>query len=171
MCQDASFYIEKIIVPIIVAAVTYWLFKKNDENIRRRQYSTLGVAIMESLLEEVNNGIVIMNERKYIPLPVKSWDGMKTVSDEVLLRIIAVSKKINPVGFPVRDIRIHCKNYFEHMSINWALAVTPISLATDDQLNEMIVEEHYLEAAEKVKAMLIQCKELLENNSKRIFPK
>jgi len=106
MCLDATLIartaIEKFFVPIAVAAVTYWLVKKHDENVKRRQYSTLGVAIMESLLEEVNNGISIMNNRQLAPLPVRSWDGVRTVSDDVLLRIIAVSKNVRPVRFPPR---------------------------------------------------------------------
>ncbi|MBU2772376.1 hypothetical protein HMI48_00055 [Acidithiobacillus ferrooxidans] len=49
---------------------------------------------MESLLEEVNHGITIMKNRQRTLLPVKSWYGVKTVSNDVLLRIIAVSMNI-----------------------------------------------------------------------------
>ncbi len=48
---------DKFILPFFVAVITYFLFKKYDDNVKRRQYSTLGVAIIESLLEEVNTGI------------------------------------------------------------------------------------------------------------------
>lgn len=157
--------IEKFLVPIVVATLTYWLFKKHDENIKRRQYSTLGVAIMESLLEEVNNGINIMRNQQQNPLPVKSWDGIKTVSDDVLLRIIAVSKDVQPVDFPPREIRIHCKNYFEHMSANW------ISAIHAGNIHALVGNGQYIQAAEGVKTMLIQCKELLENNAKKTFPR
>jgi hypothetical protein len=163
--------VEKFFIPIAVAAVTYWLFKKNDEYIKRRQYSTLGVAIMESFLEEVNNGIEIMRDQQAIPLPVKSWDGLKTISDDVLLRIIAVSKDIRPISFPPREIRIHCKNYFEHMSGNWANAVLSLLQNDQSQLTALVGNGNYVQAAENVKAMLIQCKELLEKNEKRLFSK
>lgn len=163
--------IEKILVPIIVAAITYFLFKMHDECIKRRQYSTLGVAIMESLLEEVINGINIMRNQQLNPLPVKSWDGVKTISDDILLRIIAVSKDVQPIDFPPREIRIHCKNYFEHMSDNWASAIINVSQNRQRQLQSFIDVSLYVQAAEGVKAMLIQCKELLENNSRKTLPK
>jgi hypothetical protein len=163
----AQTLIEKVLIPVAIAVITYLLFKKHDEYVRRRQYSTLGVAIMESLLEEVKTGISIMGNQRLTPLPVKSWDGVKTVSDDVLLRIIAVSEHIRPVGFPPREIRIHCKNYFEHMSTNWGSAITTGS----PQLSGLVGIGHYVEAAEKVKAMLMQCEDLLEENAKRTWPK
>ena len=163
--------IEKFLIPIAVAAVTYWLFKKNDEYIKKQQYSTLGVAIMESLLEEVNNGIEIMRNQQPIPLPVKSWDGIKTISDDVLLRIIAVSKDIRPTSFPPREIRIHCKNYFEHMSVNWAYALQSSMQNNQSQLIALADNGNYVQDAENVKAMLTQCKELLEKNAKKLFSK
>ncbi len=175
MCLDATLIartaIEKFFVPIAVAAVTYWLVKKHDENVKRRQYSTLGVAIMESLLEEVNNGISIMNNRQLAPLPVRSWDGVRTVSDDVLLRIIAVSKNVRPVRFPPREIRIHCKNYFEHMSANWTDAIKYAAHNDQSHMKALLGNGQYVQAAEGVRAMLAQCKELLEDNSKKVFPK
>lgn len=163
--------IEKFITPIAVAVLTYWLFKKNDEYIKRRQHSTLGVAIMESLLEEVNNGIAIMSNQQLTPLPVKSWDGVKTISDDVLLRIIAVSKNTKPDGFPPREIRIHCKNYFEHMSANWEVAIQYVIQGNRSQMEALLNEGQYLDAAEGVKKMLTQCKKLLEANAEKILSK
>lgn len=167
------FIVSKFVVPIGVAVVTYWLIKKNDDNINRRQYSTLGVAIMESLLEEVNNGIDIMRNRRLVPLPVRSWDGVKTVSDKVLLRIIAVSKGVSQSGFPPREIRIHCKNYFEHMSCNWSNAIQMTAAGGGNlPLDELFVQGQYMQAAEGVRDMLTLCKELLERNARRkFFPK
>ena len=170
MCRDSiMFIVQKFAIPIFVAVVTYWLIKKNDDNNNRRQYSTLGVAIMESLLEEVNNGIDIMRNRQLVPLPVRSWDGVKTVSDKVLLRIIAVSKGVSQDGFPPREIRIHCKNYFEHMSANWNDAIRIAAAGGGDLtfLNPLLVQGQYLQAAEGVRKMLTQCKELLEKNARR----
>ena len=175
MCQDTTLItqtlVEKFLVPITVAAITYWLFKKNDESIKRRQYSTLGVAIMESLLEEVNNGINIMSNRQLAPLPVRSWDGVRTVSDDVLLCIIAVSKGVRPVGFPPREIRIHCKNYFEHMSANWTAAIQHTTSNDQSHMEALIGNGQYVQAAERVRAMLTQCRQLLERNASKAFPK
>ena len=165
--MDTQTIIEKFIIPITIAVITYLLFKKHDEYIKRRQYSILGVAVMESLLEEVKNGIDIMNNLRSATLPVKSWDGTKTVSDDVLLRIIAVSEYIRPSGFPPREIRIHCKNYFEHMSTNWEGAVKQGRAA----MHNLVNNGQYVQAADGVKTMLIECKDLLEENSKRMFPK
>lgn len=169
MCQEVQPIIDKFIFPVTVAAITYWLFKKNDENIKRQQYSTLGVAIIESLLEEINTGIDIMKNRYASSLPVKSWNGGSSISDDVLLRIIAVTKNVKPVGFPPKEIRIHCKNYFDHMATSWNNAILSNNLAAAIQV--LLIQSNYIEAAEGVRTMLIQCKELLEYNEKRWFPK
>jgi hypothetical protein len=160
--------IEKFVIPIAVAVVTYWLFKKSDEYIKRREYSTLGLAVMETLLEEINNGITIMREHALLPVPVKSWDGVKTISDDVLLRIIAVTRDCHPITFPPREIRIHCKNYFEHMSLNWSVAIQREDLT---YMHALTTEYQYVQAAERVKVMLVQCKGLLEENVKKKFPR
>ena len=164
--MDALAFVEKFILPIAIAVITYLLFKKHDEYIQRRQYSILGIAVMESLLEEVKNGIDIMNNLQSAALPVKSWDGTRTVSDDVLLRIIAVSEYIRPAAFPPREIRIHCKNYFEHMSTNWESAIKQGQAAMQNLVNN----GQYVRAAEGVKTMLLECKNLLEENSKKPFP-
>ena len=105
--------------PIVIAAITYWSFRKNDEWISHKQYSLLGVVIMNRLLEEVKNGITIMRSQHTNPLPAKSWTGTPTVPDEVLLLIIAVAGDQSSRGFNPQEIRIHAKNYFEHMAPNW----------------------------------------------------
>jgi len=169
MCQELQPIIDKFIIPVTVAAITYWLFKKNDENIKRQQYSTLGVAVIESLLEEINTGIDIMKNQYATSLPVKSWDGGSSIPDDVLLRIIAVTKNVNPVGFPPKEIRIHCKNYFDHMATSWNNAILSNNQVAAFQV--LLNQCKYIEAAEGVRAMLLHCKELLEYNEKRWFPK
>jgi hypothetical protein len=156
--------VEKFALPFAVAVITYYLFKKHDEYIKRRQYSTLGVAIMESLLEEINTGIEIMKSRQTNPLPVNSWNGPSTIPDDVLLRIIAVSKGETPVAFKPQDIRIHCKNYFTHMAQNWSNAIQISN-------TKALLSQGYIQSAENVKAMVIQCKDLLEKNARKKFPK
>ena len=160
---------DKFILPFTVAVITYWLFKKNDEYIKRKQYSMLGVAIIECLLEEIENGIEIMKNNYLNLLPVKSWIGVLTIPDDVLLRIISVAKDSKPISFKPRDIRIHCKNYFDHMAASWMSAIQ----SNNPQLaiHQLLTQGKFIEAAEGVVAMLNQCKALLEENEKRFFPK
>lgn len=159
--------IDNFALPFAVAVITYWLIKKHDERINRKNYSTLGVAIMESLLEEVNNGIKIMKNQQLIPLPVKSWNGIMTVSDDVLLRIIGVARNKKSIGFAPKEIRIHCKNYFEFMATNWETAIKSNS---PQNIQSLINQGKYVQAAEGVRDMLVQCRDLLEENAKKMFP-
>jgi hypothetical protein len=119
---------------------------------------------MESLLEEITMGIKIMEGRQTNPLPVKSWNGVSTIPDDVLLRIIAVSKGETPVSFKPQDIRIHCKNYFSFMAENWLSAIQ------GGNIRDLIDKGQYIQSAEKVKSMIIQCRDLLEKNSRKKFP-
>ena len=48
---------------------------------------------------------------------------MTTISDDILLRILEVSPGVSPNGFPLNEIRIHCKNYFDHMTVTWGKLV------------------------------------------------
>lgn len=70
--------------------------------------SRLGIAVIDSLLEEVRNGVEILtaisNNEAFTKrmLPRKSWYGMPTISDEILLRIIEVSK--NRVVVPCKSM-------------------------------------------------------------------
>jgi len=162
--------VDNFALPFAVAVVSYWLFAKNDEYKKRKNYSRLGVAIIDALIEEVQNGLKLLENAKNTgtvsadKLPRKSWSGMSTIPDDVLLRILEVSKKIKPIGFHPSEIRIHCKNYFEHMTTNW-----------DGVISGKLSALHYLstypEAAKGVLAMLEQTKELLHENSTKLFPK
>lgn len=125
--------VDNLALPFAVAAIVYWLSSKRDEYNKRKNHSRLGVAIIESLMEEVENGYRILLQAKSNGtvqklLPRRSWYGMETINDDVLLRIIAVSKDIKPRCFPPRAIRIHCKNYFEHMTANFDQAVSQNSV-------------------------------------------
>jgi len=140
-------YIDKIITPLVgcigvgvISFVGYVYKRKRDKQKNKK----LGVMIINSLLEEVYTGLDIIKKGQNFTLPRKSWEGMKTIPDEVMLIISAVSKGIKPDGFPLEDIKIHCKNYFENITQNW------INIK-DSQ-----------EATEKVKKMLEQAKSLLD---------
>jgi len=181
--------IKTIIVPIIVALLTYLLVDRLGEYKKRKNYSRLGIAIIESLLEEVRTGINLMidvlnaidtnNELPRGLLPNKSWNGMTTIPDEILLRIIATSTEVKFESFPPRECRIHCKNYFEHMNQNYKYTLdTSINLTKQGQdwqgpLYNLLSNDgsHYLRAAQGVEQMLVDAKKLLEKNVKAIFPK
>jgi len=81
--------------------------------------------IIASLIEEVRTGMEILNDAQNPektssnPMPKKSWNGMTTFPDDVLLRIIEVSENVIPRGFPPIEIISHCKNYFEFITFNW----------------------------------------------------
>lgn len=167
---------EKVILPIIVALITYLVFRKLDEWKKRRSISKLGIAIIETLIEEVTTGIGIFNgildpNNTYKRLlPRNSWDKMNTIPDEVLLRIIEVSKNVKPKSFPPSSIRTHCKNYFTHMAPTFN-AIYDDSTDWKNRGVILIQEAEYLKAANSVLTMLKQTSELLARNSKRWFPR
>jgi hypothetical protein len=178
-CVEHSSWIKDIvdkgIIPLLVGAISYLLFRGLDERKKRKSHSTLGVIIIDCLLEEVGTGIKILQEafdpKVAFPmtnLPHKSWMGINTLPDEVMLRIISVSKDVKATGsFNPKDIRKHTKNYFDHMCLSWNSALIPG--ITRETMTATF--KKYPEAAEGVRKMLVQTKQLLENNSKQLFPK
>lgn len=168
--------VKDFIFPIGVGLITYLLFAKLDEWKKRRSQSRLGVAIIDALIEEVKNGIKILDrfiktqQPSGSALPRKSWTGMNTISDDVLLRIIEVSKDVAPKNFPPKDIRIHCKNYFDHMAPTWDI-VESGQTGWESTAASAITTAKYPEAARGVLMMLEQTKGLLETNSRRMMPK
>ena len=176
--ENPSWLIEIIksgLIPLIVGTISFLFFRGLDESKKRKTFSTLGTIIMDSLIEEVSNGYEIMKDAVTAKapkapslVPFKSWDGLKTIPDEVMLRIISVSKKAKPIGkFYPKDIRMHAKNYFEYMVSNWNNAVNeryePQVFPTTFKI--------YPESAKGVLDMLFQIKQLLEDNSESWFPK
>jgi hypothetical protein len=178
-CSENSSWLTVIInsalIPFLVSAVSFVSFRAIDERKKRIIFSTLGTIIIDSLIEEVSGGYGIMNSavnasppNAPLLVPSKSWEGLKTFPDEVMLRIISVSKKAKPIGkFYPKDIRMHAKNYFEYMVSNWNNAVNeryaPQVFPTTFKI--------YPESAKGVLDMLVQIKQLLEDNSKSWFPK
>ena len=163
------------IFPFLVAVVSYILLNKLDKWKERRNQSILGAVIIESMIEEVEIGYDYINKtltsedhmHPGIP-PRKSWNGMNTIPNEVLLRIIATTKNIKPKSFPPRQIRTHCKNYFDHMLTNWDTAKNTISLTPFDYVKSNYPK--YGEAAFKVLTMLEQTRDILLFNSKKWLP-
>lgn len=144
-----------------------------------RNYSKLGISIIDSLLEEINNGLKILEGQQGGALiPTASWDGMDTIPNEVLLRIVAMSERQRSPesSFPVSSIRIHCKNYFTHISKQFNNAIKQGAKFDFDQtvwmLGTTVVQfASFLEGTRKVVRMLNDARSLLEENSRRRFPK
>lgn len=167
--------ISDFLFPLLVAVTTYILFNKLDEWKKRREHSILGTVILDSLIEEVKNGYEAINttltsDDYFHPMipPRKSWTGMNTIPDDVLLRIISTSKGVRPKSFNPTEIRIHCKNYFDHMLANWdslrdTKVLTPQGAAK-------ISFGDYNVAAKAVLTMLEQTRKLLDDNSKKWIP-
>ena len=183
-CFDVPFLSEHLAFPFIVALACYILFDRLGDWKQRRRISKLGAAVIESLIEEVRNGLGILNNtfnllaaqpaNALIPsLPRKSWSGMSTIPDDVLLRIIESAEGEKQEGFPCREARIHCKNYFEficgsfdHVSQAQATGGNWIPVAQN-----LLMNGKYIEATQGVLDMLENTKRLLDQNAKRIIPK
>jgi hypothetical protein len=126
----------------------------------------LGISIIASLLEEIETGLRILEGRQPGGLmPTASWYGKETIPNEVLLRIISVDKNGNlpSPSFPVSEIRTHCKNYFMHICV---------------QVNDAVAKRgetgpfaEFIVPTRKVVQMLNDARSLLEENSRRRFPK
>ena len=159
------------------AAVALWIAivgYQREEWRRRRNDSKLGAIIVESLLEEVRNGhklMLSMQDNSVCPfqVPIASWEGMNTIPDNVLLRVIATADKVKPRSYPPSQIRIRCKNYFVHMCPN----LNSVKHAAGRQLLLSPGDGNgdYIGMAQCVIDMLEQTKELLKKNAKRRFPK
>ncbi len=182
VCNNDPSWIQKfaetIFAPFTVAAVTYFLFGKVDELRKRKNYCMLGVAILDTLIEEVKLGRDIIrntldptNNGLPSPLPRKSWNGINTITDEVLLRIFEVSKKSQDVGFPAKAVRSHTKNYFDHMAPNWDQVINEAVQGRNFKAYAQTRYSSYDQASTGVLDMLEHIKTLLEENSKRIWPK
>jgi hypothetical protein len=169
---------EDILAPFAVAAISYFLISKVDEYRIRRNYSQLGAAILHTLIEEVEIGRTIIkntldpNDNSHpAPLPRKSWNGINTVPDDVLLRILELGKCAPAVGFPTNEIRTHTKNYFDHMVLNWDQVIEIVKQKQNFKGFAKLNFPEYEEAATNVLNMLVHIRGLLLKNSKRVFPK
>jgi len=192
--QGASNWIEisklvlnTIVLPIAVAVVTYLVVDRLGEWRKRRAYSRLGVAILDSLLEELRTGLGILqplllsastpgrSPTSMPELPHGSWAGMSTIPDEVLLRVIEASKDVQTPSFHPRDARIHCKNYFEHIRRNYEAARDRAGRSAD--WREPILQALSPDGGADVQAvrgvigMLELARKLLDQNANARFPK
>lgn len=176
-----------LIFPFFVSVITFYVFGKSSELKMRQNKSKLGSMIIEALIGDVRNGIDIMNslvelvenpptaeDRILIHgMPTSSWSGKDTISDDVLLRIISCSKEKEYVCFHPTGIFIHSKNYFEHMCSNvnrYLIEEGTIEEKVKGAYN-YIKSTDYINTANDVLKMLYESKKLLDENSKRKWPK
>ena len=117
-------------------------------------------------------------------MPISAWEGMGTIPDNVLLRIIAVSKGVTPKGFPFTNIRVPCNNYFTYICEKVNVRVRALSqengkiagACPDSQkLHKLLCGEvedggGFIKSTQKVLLMLEQAKELLMANARADRP-
>jgi hypothetical protein len=183
-----------MVLPVVIGVLTYLLVDRLGEWKSRRNDCKLGIAILDSLLGEIRTGLNIMNstyaqaqqgafQQPMHLLPTATWSGMQqTISDQVLLRIIAVSKDIVAPSFHPTAIRNVCKDYFAHMCPNYNAIInkflSPPGM-TQQNLSAQFLsllggnpnQDKYIATTEQVIEMLELTKKLLDQNSKRWLPK
>ena len=172
---------------LLASGVALWVAtigNKREEWKQRRNDSILGANIVNMLLQEVQDGVNNMKELKLLmekddsrprgeitlTLPHAGWDGVSTIPDRVLLRVIATAayEVTNPRQLHPRDVRMLAKYYYAHI----VSAVARKQTWTDMlRLIEPEPEKGYIAIAEAIAYMLEETKGLLEENAKRWFPK
>jgi hypothetical protein len=191
MSETLCYLSKNVVLPILIAIITYVLVDRLGEWKSRRNDCKLGIAILDSLLGEILTGLDCMNSAygqlqqptPALPsnlLPTETWSGMQTIPDEVLLRIISTSKDVVPRSFHPNTIRQVCKDYFTHMCANYneIIRSLPTSGMGQQALCARLLmylgggpnQGKYIATTQQVKEMLEQTKELLDQNSKRWFP-
>jgi hypothetical protein len=166
-----------LVQPIVIGVLAFMATSTLTTWRDRKRQSFLGAAVCATLIEELNNGIKLMeaitnNQSPNGLLPRKSWNGMGTVSDEVLERLLCLSEGNANQGFPIGEIRIHLKNYFDHICCNAdAFIQKSASGITLAQQEKDSLVSGCLQPARGVLAMVEEAQHRLRANVKRWFPK
>jgi len=181
-----------LILPITIAIITYLCVDYLGERKKRKNYSKLGVSVLESLQEEIRTGIKVMTENRDkivinnpqlnpFLLPDKSWNGMTTISDEVMLRILSVGSDIIVGEYRILDVKIHCKNYFVNICTNYRQSLenalllirsgNPNWASAFGTMFSPQNSQEFIKCSQNVYELLQKAKEMLEKNSKKWFPK
>jgi hypothetical protein len=170
--------IGELIMPIFIGILAFLATNSVSVWRTRRRQSLLGVAVCDAFIEELSNGVQLLtaaqmdldkNKLPYGRLPRRSWNGMQTISDEILERLLCLSAGRQNQGFPIRDIRIHLKNYFDHMIPNFDQAT--LSNQWQNEVRHLLEHGGYLDAAKGVLKMTEEARTLLKVNSSKWFPK
>ena len=181
--EPLSDFLKLFVAPVIVACLSYVAVSKLGDWKKNRLYSRLGVSIMDLLLEEVRTGIGILQDLsnnifKCETLPTACWTGVTTISDDLLVRILALDKHAKQATFHSSNIRIECKNYFEHMTknVNSDLGLLAKRTLTMAQIKAKYLTEgdknpSYIFCAREVVKMIEETKMLLDKNSRSLFAK
>lgn len=180
--ENQRLIIGNLILPVVIGVLAFLASHSVSSWRDRKRQSLLGAAVCDSLIEEIKNGIGLMSQTQLAlngtqaptgKLPRRSWDGMQTISDEVLERLLCLSQDRQNRGFPIREIRIHLKNYFDHMIPNWD-QVADAAIQGQPWQNiaqQYLTQGKYLEAAQGVLEMTEDARKLLDQNSTKWFPK
>ena len=191
MSEALCYLSQNVVLPILIAIITYVLVDRLGEWKARRNDCKLGIAILDSLLGEIRTGLDIMRstyaqaqqvafKQPMDLLPTETWSGMQqTITDQVLLRIISVSKDITVPSFHPTAIRNVCKDYFTHMCANYKAIILSTPATQQQSLSTQFLsllggnpnQSKYIATTEQVIEMLELTKKLLDQNSKRWFPK
>ena len=181
-------YAISALISFVVALITYMTEAQLGEWKKRRDASRLGVAILDALLEDVRTGIRVMTEIRdqlkvkdelaepIVFLPTSSWIGMQTITDDVLLRVLAVEKPAiaeNPDIYPISQIRTRCRNYFEHgcEHINALLRSPSIPKNIRDAIRDALgvgnPENSVIKNGQKTEDMLNRARQALAHNAEQ----
>lgn len=181
--ENQRLIISNIILPIAIGILAFMASSLIISWRERRRKSLLGAGLCDSLIEELQHGIEIMERTKKVVkggkpkfierLPRGSWSGMQTISDDVLERLLCLSKGKNNRGFPIREIRIHLKNYFEHIVVNWDQVADAMKEGSNwqERAHLFLEKDAYLRATKGVLEMTEDARKMLDKNSKKWMPK
>jgi hypothetical protein len=176
--------LSKILAPFLVSVLTYFVFGKMDDLRKRKRDSKLGVAVMKTLKEEIERGLKEMSRvfelikkdsnldsssTSFNYLPKKTWAGISTIDNDILIRILEVFKDRKNGGFPASEIRTHTKNYFEYMVENWNSSVKAV-MHSGKKVIDLYDYANYPEAASGLISMLDDIIKSLEHNSSKLWP-
>jgi hypothetical protein len=176
-------FISNFIYPFFVSLIVFYGWGKSAELSLRKNKSKLGAMLMEALVSDVQNGLNLMKrivDIEKIPvgvevilygMPTSSWNGSKTFSEDILLRLVSCTKKKEYKHFHPTGILVHSKNYFEHMcpNVNKILQSKRDKLTVIAEAKKYIEDTNYIKSAEAVLSMLKESEKVLNKNSKSWF--
>jgi len=147
---------------------------------------------MRTLSEEIGIGVKIMNNtvvtiengdyNKITPvlLPNKTWNGVETINDTVMIRIINTSYGDYGYKWHPTKVRSHCKNYFEYLRSNFENYIN-IYLEKRNKLSREGKMKYlsdfvkstrgFIDDSEEVLAMLKVIENNLDDNARNKFPR
>jgi tRNA-dihydrouridine synthase len=132
-----------------------------------------GIGIINSLLDDIENGLNMIKNEQNGHLPKESWEKEKTFPYGVKSIISEIYKKNKSKAYPFDEIKEGCKHYFEEIIKNWGIILGhKMSYGTmQEALKHPKVDVDWQnfqkdkETIQKVIDMLKQTKSLLEKNS------